>query len=306
MSSFLRNLSALSLVTIFSLSACSSVPKPEVPLQLQQAGRHNLAGVAAESKGRFKVAESEFQEAYRLYGSVEDYRGMVTALINSSRLYRRLNDVRKVEGVVSQAAKLVQEVPALDGEVSFERCKLAQMKGDTAVALAWAERGVKTSGEADAARMLNLLAAVQLQVGDLPGGAATAERALKSAVRQSDRREEANARRILGEIAIRQGRQSDASSLLEAALALDKELALPGRVGDDLAVLSNLAVARNEINGAIEYLQRSIDVSIAGRNFKAAAERLDQLVALYRRSGNSEAAERAADLKKSLEQAKVE
>lgn len=300
------NLRWLALGAILTLSACSSTPKQKLPLQLQQAERHNIAGVAAETKDRLKVAESEFAEAYRLYSSVENYRGMIISLINSSRLYRRIGDIGKTENALRQGLNLISYYPDLEAELFFEQCKLALLKGDKDGALVWAERGASSAKDADRGRMLNLLAGVHLLKGDLKKSAGIAESALNLVRTVSDKREEANALRTLGELAYLESRYSDAIRQFDSSLAIDKELAIPGRVSADLAALSNSAEALGDIQKSAEYLQRSVDASIADKRIRAAADNLDRLIKLYQKSGNSEAAERAVKLKNSLQQVKAE
>lgn len=289
----------------FFLAGCAQT-RIRLPALLQQAERHNLAGVSAESKQKFTVAEDEFMEAYRLFSSIENYSGMVVTLINSSRLYRRTGESDKSATVLNQAVKLIAQAPELEAEVCFEKSKLALQNGDIAGALPWAERGVSSAGDRERARMLNLTAAIHFQTGALHKARETAETALKSGKSSDDRREEANALRLLGEIAAREKNHRDSSRLFESALAIDKELAIPVRVSADLTALSHAAEARGEIVQAAEYLQRAVEAQIGDRNSKAAAGNLDKLIKLYEQSGNNTAAEKIKKLKVHLPQGELE
>jgi tetratricopeptide (TPR) repeat protein len=293
-------------MAILSLFACSTAPKQKLPPQLQQAQRHNLAGVAADEKDKLLVAEAELIESYRLFSSVENYRGMITALINSSRVYRRQGDLKKADNVLKKAEILIPDYPDLETELYFESCKLALLKGDKDGALLWGEKGAASAKDADRGRMLNLLAAVHLQKGSVSKGREIAERALNSARSSSDRREEANALRTLGDIACLEKRYNDAFQLYDSALVIDKELAIPGRIAADLAALSRAAEALGDISRSAGYLQRSIDATIADQSVKVAAENLDRLINLYQRSGNNDSAERVLKLKNSLQPVKAE
>lgn len=289
----------------FFLAGCAQT-KIKLPALLQQAEKHNLTGISAESKQKFIVAEDEFMEAYRLFSSVENYSGMVVTLINSSRLYRRAGETEKSAKVLNQAVKLIAQTPELESEVCFEKSKLALQNGDIAGALPWAERGVNSAGDRERARMLNLTAAIHFQMGALHKAREAAEAALKSGKSSNDRREEANALRLLGEIAAQEKQHRDSSRLFESALAIDKELAVPVRVSADLTALSHAAEAQGEIVQAAEYLQRAVDAQIGDRNSKAAAGNLDKLIKLYELSGNNPAAEKIKKLKVHLPQGKLE
>ncbi len=296
---------SLAFVALLLMTACAQT-KAKLPTLLQQAERHNVTGVAAESKQKFLAAESEFAEAYRLFSSVENYSGMVTALINSSRLYRRLGDSGRTDFVLKQAVNLIPQTPELEAEICFENSKLATLKGDSNEALLWAERAVNSSKDSDRSRMLNLVALLLLQKSDLPKATEAGEAALKFSRSTADRREEANACRLLGEIALLEKRYPAALQFFEAALLIDKELALPGRVIADLTALSRTFEAQGDITNGAHYLQRAVDAELSDKNSPAAAGKLDKLIKLYERTGNDQAAAKARKLKNSLQSMKAE
>lgn len=290
----------VAMLALLLLSACART-RVKLPTLLQQAERHNVTGVAAESKQKFTAAEAEFIEAYRLFSSVENYSGMVVALINSSRLYRLLGDLEKSDNVLKQAVRLIAATPELEAEVCFEKSKLATLKGNVDSALPWAERAVNSASDRDRARMLNLAAVIHFRNGAVQNAGEFAEAALKSARSVADRREEANALRLLGEIAVMEKQYVASLQLYESALVIDKELAIPGRISADLVALSHAAEAQGDIPKGTEYLQRAVDAEIGDRNSKDAAGNLDRLIKLYEQTGNSQAAEKIRKLKKSLQ-----
>jgi tetratricopeptide (TPR) repeat protein len=293
-------------ILILLLSACSSPPRQKLPAQLSQAERHNLAGVAAERKNSFQDADARFTEAYRLFAAVENYQGMLTTLINSSRLHRRQGDIGKAEKDLKQAAGIKDCCPDLETELYFENCKLALLKGDKDGALGWAEQGLRSAKDPDRASMLNLAAGVQLQKGNHKKALEMADIALETSRSRKDRQEEANALRLMGEAAFLESRYKDALPLYKAALTIDKELAVPGKVYADLSALHKVAAALGDVKRSAEYLQRAIDAAIADRKVSVAAEDMDRLIKLHEQSGNSQAAGELLKSRRDLPEAKKE
>lgn len=282
----LRLISALSICLL--LAACAQTPRPKLPLPLQEAGQHNLKGIAAESRQKFTAAEAEFLEAYRLYSAVENYRGMVTVLVNCARLYRGQGDTAKTEMVLKQAVQLLPHTPFLETEVSFEMAKLSLAKGDHDAAINWVTRGLKSAAESDRGRMLNLLAMVHCLKNDLLHGKESAEAALKASRGVNDRREEANALRNLGDIAYAGNSFRVSLQMYEAALSIDKELALSLRISDDLRGIAKSSAASNDLEAAAVNYQRSASINMAERNFKRSVEDLDALRTVFERTNNRE------------------
>jgi tetratricopeptide (TPR) repeat protein len=305
MSKWVLSLSIILIMTLL-LASCVRTASQKPPLLLQQAERHNLTGVDAEAKQKFASAEYEFTEAYRLFSAVENYPGMVTALINSSRLYRRQQNLAKTENVLKNATRLVPNVPELESEISFEKSKLELLKGNAEGALQWGDIALLTAKDIDRARMLNLIARIQLLRGRVRQARDSAEAALKSAINYKERREEANAIRLLGEIAFLEKRYNDSIQLYESVLTIDKGLAIPSRVFADLTALSVVAEAKGETPKAAEYLQRAVDAALGDNNIKGAEVDLERLEKLYLKSGENQAAEDVNKRKKSLIEVKPE
>lgn len=294
-------LQVLLFLLLLSLPACYSTPKPRQPALVHEAQRHNLAGVDAEERGDIKSAEAEFAEAYRLFASVENHNGMATVLLNSSRLYRGQGDLEKAALKLNQAQTLLHHVPALEAEICFEAAKLALNKRDIAGAFPLAQRAADLAPDPDRGRMFNLLAGVHLKKGDFKKSRETADTAMHAARSSGSRREEANALRLLGETAFLSRDNSEAIHFYEAALLIDKELAIAPRVFSDLEALSFAAEAAGDAYAAADYLQRAVDAAMAHRKTATSASTIDRLQDLYQRSGRNELAEKVIKLKPSLQ-----
>lgn len=285
---------------LISVTGCYTPPKPRQPALIHDAQRRNLAGIDAEERGQMASAKAEFNEAYSLFAAVENYHGMATVLINSSRLFQAEGDHEKAAAYLKQVQTLIPHVPELESEICFESARFAILRKDGAGALNWAKRGVISATEPDRGRMYNLLAGVYLKNGDISQGREAAESALKVAKSYVNRREEANAMRLLGEAAFQDKNYRESIISYEAALQIDKELALAPRVFADLSALSLAAEAAGNTAIAADYLQRAVDAAFAGKKISVATAELDRLVSLYNRSGRGDLAEQAARLKKSL------
>jgi tetratricopeptide (TPR) repeat protein len=277
------------LLSIFLLLlSCVQPVRQKPPLQFRQAEKHNSMGIAAEARQKYSVAEAEFTEAYRLYSAVENYRGMVTALVNRSRLYRVQNDIAGTEKVLEQAVALMPHAPELEAEICFEMTKLALLKGDRDAAVYWSEKGVNKAANIDRARMLNLLAGSYFLQAEYVKAKETAESALKEGRLSADRREEANSLRLLGNIAFEEKRLHESQEGFAAALIIDKALALPGRISDDLRGLARTKAATGNLSSAADNYRRSASINVAERDFKRGAEDLEMLRKIYQETGNKE------------------
>lgn len=290
----------LFVLQLISVTGCYTPPKPSQPALIHDAQRRNLAGIDAEERGQMASAKAEFKEAYSLFAAVENYHGMATVLINSARLFRTEGDHEKAAASLKQVQTLIPHVPELEAEICFESARLAILRKDGAGALNWAKRGVTSATEPDRGRMFNLLAGIYLKNGDISQGRGNAENALKSSKSSGNRREEANALRLLGEAAFQDKNYRESIISYEAALQIDKELALAPRVFADLSALSFAAEAAGDTAIAADYLQRAVDAALADKKISVATAELDRLVSLYNKSSRGDLAEQAARLKQLL------
>ena len=285
------------MVSLF-LASCISTPKQRTPALLQQAERRNIAGVNAESQGKLAEAESEFMEAHRLFSSVENFHGMVSTLINSSRVFRKKGDIAKAGSVTDHALNLAEHTPELAAEIYFEKAKISTSKSALDDAVFWADKAAKTAGEKDRPRMLNLYSSICLRKGLLEKAKESALVAERSSRSLGEKREEGNSLRILAEVALLEKRFNDSLQLFQSALAVDKEVAISSRISDDLRGAGRVLEMLGDFKAAALSFNRSAVANIAGREFSRAGEDLEKVVTLYRKSGDDL---RAADALVTLE-----
>jgi tetratricopeptide (TPR) repeat protein len=286
------------IITALLLSSCVSTPKQRLPVVLQQAERRNIAGVNAESQGKLVAAESEFLEAYRLFSSVENFDGMVTTLINSSRIYREKGDFAKADSAMNHAFNLSRHTPELEAEIYFEKAKLSLSRSALDDAESWADKAVKASGEKDRPRMLNLYSSICLKKGLLHKVKENAIAAEKLSRSFGEKREEGNSLRLLAEAAFSEKRFDDSLQLFQSALVVDKEIAVSNRISDDLRGAGRVYEALGDFSEAALSFNRSAATNLAGRELSRTEEDLAQIVNLYGKSGDER---RASDARESLE-----
>jgi tetratricopeptide (TPR) repeat protein len=110
---------------------------------------------------------------------------------------------------------------------------------------------------------------IELQRGDLDAADTRVRSTLAAAGRGADRREEANASRLLGEIETRRGRPDEARQALLKALDIDGGLEIPERIALDLLSLARLESASGDREAGHRYARRAASVAQAA-NLSAA------------------------------------
>jgi tetratricopeptide (TPR) repeat protein len=274
------------IVTPLLLTSCISSPKQKLPLLLQQAERRNVSGVNAESQGKLAAAESEFMEAHRLFSSIENFHGMVSTLINSSRVYRKRGDFAKAGGAIDHALNLGQHTPELAAEIYFERAKNSLAISALDDAGFWAGKAVKAAGEKELSRMLNLYSSICLRKGLLEKAKESAIAAEKSSRSSGEKSEEGNSLRTLAEVAFLEKRFNESLQLYQSALVVDKEVAVSSRISDDLRGAGKAFEMLGDFKAAALSFNRSAATNVAGREFSRAGDDLEKAASLYRKSGD--------------------
>lgn len=250
------------------------------PALVRQAEKLNASGMTATEERRYLTAETDFAKAYKTYSRVEDYRGMVTVLINSSRMYRRQGLPDKAALAADTAARLVEHVPELRAEAWFELAKTRLLQGDNDGALSWAEKALSLAEDGNRTQILSLLADIHLKTGALQKGYERAEEARKLARSSGDRHEEADALRILADIMLVRKEPAEAVAAYNAALVLDKELADPASIYADLKGLSLATRQMGDVASAADFTLRAADIAVAEGDLQRARADLENLLLL--------------------------
>lgn len=213
------------------------------------------------------------------------------------------------------AGRAADDDPAL-AAILAGRARIAQARGETGPAEAWARRAVaiaRRNPQNRSSEPLRALGAVLIAEERF----AEAEQAIEEALAQDRRRhgddavDTARSLSLFAHLRLRQGRARDALPLIEAAAAIDQHKLAPTHpfIADDLYdlglvydALKRAAAAQRALLAARTVLERG-----AGRETPRVAYVELELVRLYRRRGEDAAAEAAfRDARRILNKAEAE
>ena len=277
---FVGILPRLTGVILCTMLAACAVTRPVSPPVIRQAERLNARAIAATEQGRYQAAETGFAEAYNAYSAVENHAGMVTVLVNSSRMYRSRGMADKAAAMAARAGEMVHHVPQLSAEVWFEQAKVCLLRGDTACAREWSEKALVASGDENRAMIISLRADIHLKRGEWQRCTDLARESLALSRSAGDRHEEADAHRIMADCLLAGGQPVAAAQAYDEALRLDKELAHSKEVYADLKGLSSSLAQQGKGVAAGDYLLRAADIAIAGGDAKGATADLNGVLLL--------------------------
>ena len=254
------------------LAACGSAPPAQSDADTRRERLVDLNDHAqrAVARGDLRRAAALYREALRVAESFEDFRSIGVNALNLAAVHQALGE----REAAHHALERVLAAPA-----RFEGPLVAQAAGlKTSLALQARELGAaedwlkRAEGECKppACRiqtaLLILRAQLALERGATGESRSQAARALAASRAENSREDEANALRVDGRAAAAQGGHAEAVALLNQALAIDKQLALPYKIGLDLMALAETELMRGERQPARDYAQRALDVSRAAGN----------------------------------------
>jgi tetratricopeptide (TPR) repeat protein len=269
-----RILVALALV---ALAGCAQAPKATTTAARQAAALEaNRKGESYVRHGELDHAARSYAEALRLSQSLEDAEGIAANAINLSIVRQRQGrfaDARAALAAMTEQGNL-RFSPLRLTEAALRHALLELDEGKFSAAEDWV---AKASGHCAERCPLtgaihNVRAQLALQAGRLDAAAASARAAHDASRSAGDRAELANALRILGIAALRQGDAAAARTQLEQALALDREIGASRKIAFDLLALGRAAALAGDRDGARAYYGRALAVSEADRDGVAAAE----------------------------------
>lgn len=275
------------------LSGCfggsASKARPEVQIRAETL---MIRGIRADQRGDILEAERLLTESLRLSSSIEDNPAMARAHINLARLSRLRNDTARARNTADSALALLEPGSPDYAEAAQEKAQV-ELPGDSALALAWAEKAVAAEKGTLLGRRLNLLARIQMARGDMDSAILTLKKALDENRQAELKEEEANSLRMMGILARGQQRTTDAERLLTEALEIDKRIGVSTKVAVDLEELSTTALASGAMDKAIALMRRAQEVNLGGGRSSRAAANLRALAEICRRAGRMLEAEEA-------------
>ena len=272
-----RFLAALGLAI---LASCAQNPQAQPPASnaARQAAAldANRKGESYVRHGELESAARSYAEALRLSQSLEDPEGIAANAVNLSIVRQRqgrFSDARAALGAVSEQRNLrFTPVRQAEAALRYALLDLDERKYDSAQQ--WVNKAAGHCGERCplAGAVHNVRAQLALQTGQLELATKSARAALDASRSATDRAETANAMRILGIAALRNGDPVAARTQLEQALAIDREIGAPRKIAFDLLALGRAAALAGDREGARGFYTRALSVSEADRDAVAAAE----------------------------------
>ncbi|HKA39523.1 MAG TPA: tetratricopeptide repeat protein [Burkholderiales bacterium] len=262
----------LALCLTLALAGCGSTPPPQSDAELRRERMVELndRARAAVSRGELRRAVVYYREALRLAEAIEDFRTIGLNSLNLAAVLQSLGEPeqahRALERVIATPSRFDA---AVVGEAAGRRSYLALQAGQLDVAEQWLQRSEKDCKPPACRRdtaLVSLRALLTLERGAPAEARKLAARALAASRSEGNREEEANALRVDGRAAAALGDRAGAMAALNQALALDKQLALPHKIGLDLLALAEVELAGGGREAARDYAQRALDVSRATGN----------------------------------------
>lgn len=189
------------------LSACVSAPAPQTETELrreqvsiaQQRGSRALAG------DDYRAARAQYQLALDRSRSLGDQDGVAVGLLNLAAVLHREGELEEARARLTELLAIQPAfAAAYTGRAEARLALIALQSSRLEDATRHAQRAEALCPAAACAwriALANIQARIALRSGDLAGAEARARAALQAAESAKDVREEANARRLLAEIA---------------------------------------------------------------------------------------------------------
>lgn len=246
-------------LSVFALVACGGTPPPRLPQALDQAQAADKEARRALRNGELISAQHNFTKALALQQSLDDMAGAATTLINLATVTHQLHD--------DAAAMVWLDKVLLEKERLYPPESLMTAAFRKAVILT----NLARLGEADATLKMAekicdkkcalrygidaLRARLRLLQGDAEGALMLAQAVSKAA--EAGKEEQANALRVVAAAEEKLARYNEALSHYQAALELDKTLALGSRIAEDLSGMARAAKRLGNEQDAANYARRA-------------------------------------------------
>jgi tetratricopeptide (TPR) repeat protein len=256
----------MTVIMLLAVAACGSAP-PQRPAAVEKAKKADLEAHRALRDGDLNRASELFNLSMQYHLSLDNRATSAMAAINLAAVSHKLGDD-------STALELLEKVLA---------DKSAQVPTDMRAAAAFRKAVILTdtgnAGEAESALQLaaqecnkqcsivpginNLRARLALAKGDFTSALSSASTVIGSG---ADKDELANARRMAAVCESALGNQEVALVHYQAALELDKELALSARIAKDLQGIAGVLLKLGRKDEADVYTRRAESVINAAKN----------------------------------------
>lgn len=260
------------------LVGCAGAPEKSA-----QAPRHEAVDAANRraamlfNKGETAAALDQAERAYKLAAAVEYDDGIAASRINLSIILARLGKAGDARIVVDALLLPGARVsPQRRAEAALRRAVLALDERDHAEVARLLGLSTESCGDCDLqAPIANARAQLALAQGQLEQALAEADRALRLSRAAKNFEEIANALRVWANAAIYSDRAREATTALDEALQIDKDLALPRKIYRDLVLLGLAARRQDNIRAARAYWGRANAAALASDDVAGQRESTD-------------------------------
>ena len=265
------------LIASLILAGCGATPRPADPPRLAAALETESDGAKRYERGDYSAAARRFNEAVRIYISIDDISGVAR---NRRHLARSELALGRADAalLVLAAAERSDGVLALDTLLIKAQAQLALGRHEAAKQslVAATDQCAGACPQLASVRLLQGRAALAEQ---RPADAlAHAEIALELLRDKNEASETGNAWRLIAAARLAAGDATGALPAAQAALDIDRRQALPEKIARDWLLIGDIQ-RKLETRDAVDSYQRALDVAnaaglgdIAGIAAKALAE----------------------------------
>jgi tetratricopeptide (TPR) repeat protein len=243
------------LIAALILAGCGSTPKPPDPPRLKAALETESDGARRYERGDHVVAARRFDEAARIYASIDDDAGTVRNRLHLAR-------TELAQGHAEAALLALPGTPSLESNLLKAQAELALNRLEAAQqSLAAANAQCATACPQLAS--LRLLQAREALTAQRAAEALThAEAALKLLGDGNEAAETGNAWRLIAAARLATGDPAGALPAAVAALDIDRRMALPEKIARDWLLIGDIRKTLGAPDSASAY-QRAADVAQA-------------------------------------------
>ena len=224
-------------LALMFLGACGSTPKPVDPPRLKAALEAESDGAKRYQRGEYVVAERRFADAMRQFASIDDGVGSMRNRLHLARTQLaqgRADAALALLGAAGDRTAADPDMLLLRGQALLALARPAE----AAQELASAERSCAAK-----CPQLPSLRILQARAALTDGRAAEAQTLAETAITllgdTGSPAEAGNARRVLGAARLAAGDAAGALIAAQAALDIDRRLALPEKIARDWLLIGD-------------------------------------------------------------------
>lgn len=242
-------------LVLLLIAGCGSTPKPADPPRLKAALETESDGARRYERGDYVVAARRFDEAARIYASIDDDAGAVRNRLHLART--ELAQGHAAAALLALPGNLSVESSLLQAQAELALNRLDAAQHSLAEANA---KCATTCPQLASLRLLQAHAALTAQRA--AEALAHAEAALKLLRDGNEAAETGNAWRLIAAARLATGDAAGALPAAGAALDIDRRMALPEKIARDWLLIGDIRKALGVPDTATAY-RRAADVAKA-------------------------------------------